>query len=258
MSQWVVARTNEEQSFGFSQEKTLEDVRLTVKNMDNSLAWVQLLTEPYFGSRSLCCMLLPFSQRRNWCDFCLPFSQLQGALKSREREINSLRRQLDSSQEELPALKRDKEVLLRENRRLQDDLATMTRENQVDGDFKPCFCILLLQSRTQTKEMSLCPGCTFRNGGGVAREGRVEFQGPVVYFWSVQNRETDGHKGKVHALVSVALACSTSFCHLWKWFLLFNWWFPGTGEQGLTGALQDGPLWDAGMGAETAPGRRPQ
>uniref|UniRef100_A0A3Q2NNG3 Centrosomal protein 135 n=1 Tax=Fundulus heteroclitus TaxID=8078 RepID=A0A3Q2NNG3_FUNHE len=77
-----------------SQEKTLEDVRLTVKNMDNSLA------------------------------------QLQGALKSREREVSSLRRQLDASQEELAALRRDKEVTLRENRRLQDDLATMTRENQ--------------------------------------------------------------------------------------------------------------------------------
>ncbi|KAM3619121.1 uncharacterized protein V6R79_003302 [Siganus canaliculatus] len=75
-------------------EKTLEDVRLTVKNMDTSLA------------------------------------QLQGALNSREREISSLRRQLDACQEELLGLKRDKDVSVRENRRLQDDLATMTRENQ--------------------------------------------------------------------------------------------------------------------------------
>ncbi|XP_008301652.1 centrosomal protein of 135 kDa [Stegastes partitus] len=76
-------------------EKTLEDVRLTVTNMDSSLA------------------------------------QLQGALNSREREITSLRRQLDASQEELAGHRRDKEITIRENRRLQDDLATMTRENQV-------------------------------------------------------------------------------------------------------------------------------
>ncbi|XP_037627131.1 centrosomal protein of 135 kDa isoform X1 [Sebastes umbrosus] len=74
--------------------QTLEDVRLTVANMDTSLA------------------------------------QLQGALNSREREIASLRRQLDACQEELAGLKRDKEITIRENRRLQDDLATMTRENQ--------------------------------------------------------------------------------------------------------------------------------
>lgn len=59
------------------------------------------------------------------------FSQLKGALSSREREIASLRRQLDQSQEELSTVSRDREVALRENRRLQDDLATMTRENQV-------------------------------------------------------------------------------------------------------------------------------
>uniref|UniRef100_A0A3B3BWX3 Centrosomal protein 135 n=1 Tax=Oryzias melastigma TaxID=30732 RepID=A0A3B3BWX3_ORYME len=74
-------------------EKTLEDVRQTVKNMDVSL-------------------------------------QLQGALNSREREISSQRRQLDARQDELAALKRDKEIIIRENRRLQDDLTTMTRENQ--------------------------------------------------------------------------------------------------------------------------------
>ncbi|XP_041647800.1 centrosomal protein of 135 kDa [Cheilinus undulatus] len=75
-------------------EKTVEDVRITVTNMDNALA------------------------------------QLQGALNSREREISSLRRQLEASDEELNGLRRDKDVTIRENRRLQDDLATMTRENQ--------------------------------------------------------------------------------------------------------------------------------
>uniref|UniRef100_A0A665VAI1 Centrosomal protein 135 n=1 Tax=Echeneis naucrates TaxID=173247 RepID=A0A665VAI1_ECHNA len=73
-------------------EKTFEDVRLTVTKMDNS--------------------------------------QLQGVLNSREREITSLRRQLDVAHEELAALKKNKEITIRENRRLQDDLATMTRENQ--------------------------------------------------------------------------------------------------------------------------------
>lgn len=60
-----------------------------------------------------------------------PGSQLQGALNSREREITSLRRQMDAAQDELAGLRRDKEITIRENRRLQDDLATMTRENQV-------------------------------------------------------------------------------------------------------------------------------
>ncbi|KAL2089887.1 hypothetical protein ACEWY4_014575 [Coilia grayii] len=77
-----------------SRERTLKEVKLTVTDMENSL------------------------------------EQLKGALSSREREIASLRRQLDSSQEELAAVGRDREIALRENRRLQDDLATMTRENQ--------------------------------------------------------------------------------------------------------------------------------
>ena len=64
---------------------------------------------------------------------CCTCSQLKGALSSREREIASLRRQLDSAQEELSGVGRDREIALRENRRLQDDLATMTRENQVQS-----------------------------------------------------------------------------------------------------------------------------
>lgn len=63
--------------------------------------------------------------------YVINFSQLNVTLSSREREIASLRRQLDQSQEELSAVSRDREVALRENRRLQDDLVTMTRENQV-------------------------------------------------------------------------------------------------------------------------------
>ncbi|XP_056132078.1 centrosomal protein of 135 kDa isoform X2 [Lampris incognitus] len=75
-------------------EKTLEDQRLAITNLDNSVC------------------------------------QLNGVLSSREREIASLRRQLDTAQEELASLSRNKEITLRENMRLQDDLATMTRENQ--------------------------------------------------------------------------------------------------------------------------------
>ncbi|XP_076009146.1 centrosomal protein of 135 kDa isoform X2 [Genypterus blacodes] len=75
-------------------EKSIEDLRLTVTDMEKSLA------------------------------------QLQGALGSREREMGSLRRQLDAAQEELAALSRGREITLRDNRRLQEDLSTMTRENQ--------------------------------------------------------------------------------------------------------------------------------
>ncbi|XP_035272175.1 centrosomal protein of 135 kDa [Anguilla anguilla] len=77
-----------------SKEKTLGAVRLTVTDMEKSLL------------------------------------QLKGVLSSREQEICSLRRQLDSVQGELADVGRGREVALRENRRLQDDLLTMTRENQ--------------------------------------------------------------------------------------------------------------------------------
>ena len=53
----------------------------------------------------------------------------QGGLK--DREIKSLRRQLDSRDEELAEMTRGREVALKENRRLQADLNTMTEENQV-------------------------------------------------------------------------------------------------------------------------------
>jgi len=43
----------------------------------------------------------------------------------------SLRHQLDASSEELSEAGRGREIALRENRRIQDDMALMTRENQV-------------------------------------------------------------------------------------------------------------------------------
>lgn len=58
-------------------------------------------------------------------------SQLKETLTSRDREISSLRRQLDTAHKELDEVGRSKEVSFKENRRLQDDLATMARENQV-------------------------------------------------------------------------------------------------------------------------------
>ena len=45
--------------------------------------------------------------------------------------MKSLKRQLDGTSEDLGETSRAKEIALRENRRLQDDLAVMTRENQV-------------------------------------------------------------------------------------------------------------------------------
>ena len=52
-------------------------------------------------------------------------------INMKEREMKSLKRQLDGTSEDLNETSRAKEVALRENRRLQDDLAVMTRENQV-------------------------------------------------------------------------------------------------------------------------------
>ncbi len=66
------------------------------------------------------------------CNFChVHFRRGTGSLTAKDREVLSLRRQLDSTSEELTETSRAREVALRENRRLQDDLATMTRENQV-------------------------------------------------------------------------------------------------------------------------------
>lgn len=59
------------------------------------------------------------------------YSRSSDNLVSRDREISSLRRQLDEVSEELTEKSRSREVALRENRRLQEDLTTMTRENQV-------------------------------------------------------------------------------------------------------------------------------
>lgn len=54
-------------------------------------------------------------------------------LGSREREIHSLRRQIDSTRQELNETIRERDNTIRENRRLQEDLVTMTKENQVRG-----------------------------------------------------------------------------------------------------------------------------
>jgi centrosomal protein CEP135 len=57
--------------------------------------------------------------------------RLKETIAAKDREIVSLRRQLDAGNDELTDVGRSREVALRENRRLQDDLALMTRENQV-------------------------------------------------------------------------------------------------------------------------------
>ena len=66
--------------------------------------------------------------------------RLRDVIANKDHEVSSLRRQLDSTNEELVDVGRAREVALRENRRLQDDLSTMTRENQVSGAFKNVQC----------------------------------------------------------------------------------------------------------------------
>ncbi|XP_015684919.1 centrosomal protein of 135 kDa, partial [Protobothrops mucrosquamatus] len=61
----------------------------------------------------------------------LSLDQLKDALNGKDRELASLHRQFDAIHSELGETGRIKEMALKENRRLQDDLATMTRENQV-------------------------------------------------------------------------------------------------------------------------------
>jgi len=52
-------------------------------------------------------------------------------MNMRDREMKSMKRQLDGTAEDLSETSRGKDIAIRENRRLQDDLAIMTRENQV-------------------------------------------------------------------------------------------------------------------------------
>ncbi|XP_077333576.1 centrosomal protein of 135 kDa isoform X2 [Lithobates pipiens] len=56
--------------------------------------------------------------------------QLKDSFGNKDRESLSLRRQLDSISAEIAENVRLREISLKENRRLQDDLSTMTRENQ--------------------------------------------------------------------------------------------------------------------------------
>ena len=52
-------------------------------------------------------------------------------IKNKNKEITSLRIQIDRENEDISTISRKLEVALRENKRLQDDLITITRENQV-------------------------------------------------------------------------------------------------------------------------------
>ena len=77
---------------------------------------------------------------------------------AKDREILSLRRQLDASNDELTEAGRGREIALRENRRIQEDMALMTRENQVSA-VSPSFSLiscwkLLLSSATW---VTCCP-----------------------------------------------------------------------------------------------------
>ena len=65
---------------------------------------------------------------------CGVFSHASDNLLMKEREVKSLRRQVESGVEDLQESNRGRDIAVQENRRLQDDLAVMTRENQVsDG-----------------------------------------------------------------------------------------------------------------------------
>ncbi|XP_025088561.1 testis-specific gene 10 protein-like isoform X3 [Pomacea canaliculata] len=60
-------------------------------------------------------------------------AQLQHAndnLSLKDREVKSLRRQLDGTNEDLQETSRSRDIAMRENRRLQDDLTVMSKENQ--------------------------------------------------------------------------------------------------------------------------------
>ncbi|XP_060546830.1 centrosomal protein of 135 kDa isoform X3 [Pantherophis guttatus] len=72
-----------------------------------------------------------FSLQKTVAQLELSLDQLKDALNGKDRDLASLHRQFDAVHSELGETIRVKEMALKENRRLQDDLATMTRENQV-------------------------------------------------------------------------------------------------------------------------------
>jgi hypothetical protein len=65
----------------------------------------------------------------------LCYSHANDNLALKDRELKSLRRQVDSGQEDLSEASRGRDIAMQENRRLQDDLAVMARENQVPALF---------------------------------------------------------------------------------------------------------------------------
>ncbi|KAJ8028410.1 hypothetical protein HOLleu_30630 [Holothuria leucospilota] len=69
-------------------------------------------------------------QRISQSDLGARLENANTELGSREREIHSLRRQIDLTRQELNETIQTRDNTIRENRRLQEDLATMTKENQ--------------------------------------------------------------------------------------------------------------------------------
>lgn len=60
-----------------------------------------------------------------------PFSRAKDDAKQRMKEITSMRMQLDRNLEETNEYRRKLDLSARDHKRLQDDLMTVTRENQV-------------------------------------------------------------------------------------------------------------------------------
>ncbi len=59
------------------------------------------------------------------------FSRSKDDTKQKLKEVTSIRMQLDRNLEELNEYRRKLDLSTRDNKRLQDDLLTVTRENQV-------------------------------------------------------------------------------------------------------------------------------
>ena len=63
------------------------------------------------------------------------FSRSKDDTKQKLKEVTSMRMQLDRNLEELNEYRRKLDLNSRDNKRLQDDLLTVTRENQVNIRF---------------------------------------------------------------------------------------------------------------------------
>lgn len=89
------------------------------------------LADTYVYVFTVAIFLRTFTEYIQFLFFSKIFRHANDNLSLKDREVKSLRRQLDGTNEDLQETSRSRDIAMRENRRLQDDLTVMSKENQV-------------------------------------------------------------------------------------------------------------------------------